>query len=88
MRTDDRVQDLVGKRLAKIEAKDAPAVDGHNGGEHDVRFLEVGTEDGDSVTFSFHNEHNGYYGGFWLQLEVGTSEEPVSSCESLDVDSL
>ncbi len=35
---------------------------------HDVVFLEVKT-DKNVISFSTHNEHNGYYGGFSLSIE-------------------
>ena len=79
MRTDDQVSDLVGRKLRSLELKKAPNVPYpqseeeddyyYDTGEcHEVQFLEVGT-DMNSVVFSNHNEHNGYYGGFALRVE-------------------
>ncbi len=72
MRTDDNLDVLVGKVLVGIEvnqartAEDIPDQDQYSD-VHDVVFLDVKTrEDGVAVTFSFHVEHNGYYGGFGL----------------------
>lgn len=70
MRTDDDVQSLVGHKLARIEAKDASSeTDEYD--VHEVCFVEIGTDAG-FITLANHNEHNGYYGGFGLEI----SEEP------------
>ena len=66
MRTDDDVQSLVGHTLARIDAKDAPN-ESDEYGEHEVVFVEVGTDNG-FITIANHNEHNGYYGGFGLTI--------------------
>lgn len=66
MRTDDDVKSLVGHKLTRIEAKDAPT-EADEYGEHEVVFVEVGTDDG-FITIANHNEHNGYYGGFGLTI--------------------
>lgn len=68
-RTDDNPADLVGKVLTKIEVKEAPDQEGKWYGDvHEIAFLEIQAGD-ETVTFSTHNEHNGYYGGFGLALE-------------------
>lgn len=62
---DDDPSVLVGHRLVAIEVnrtEDAPSED-----THEVAFLDV-KSDGGMVSFSFHNEHNGYYGGFGLNV--------------------
>jgi len=66
MRTDDDVQSLVGHTLTRIEAKDAPN-EPDEYGEHEVVFVEIGTDNG-FITVANHNEHNGYYGGFGLTI--------------------
>lgn len=74
MRTDDNPSDLAGKTLTEISVKQAPDVEGGYGDVHEVAFLEI-QADGETVTFSTHNEHNGYYGGFELSLhKVGGDE--------------
>lgn len=68
MTTDDDVKTLVGGTLARIEAKEAPAIpQGQYGDEHETVFVEVGTDKG-FITVVNHNEHNGYYGGFGLTV--------------------
>lgn len=65
--TDDNPAGLVGKKLTNIEIADAPDVE--DGGEcHEVQFLRIHAED-ETVVFETHNEHNGYYGGFWIQVK-------------------
>ena len=69
MRTDDDLASLVGHKLVAIETNDAktdsfePPPDKYD--THEAVFLDIKT-DGGMITFSFHNEHNGYYGGFGL----------------------
>ncbi len=69
MRTDDDVQSLVDGVLNRIEAKSGPVEEGEYGDEHEIVFLEIGTDRG-FVTVANHNEHNGYYGGFGLTVTL------------------
>lgn len=65
---DDDLSYLEGKTLTKIEVKEVTETsDEDDYGDHEIAFLEVGTNDG-VVTFATHNEHNGYYGGFGLTI--------------------
>lgn len=64
MRTDDILTDYIGAEFRGAEIKDAPEVD-DGCTVHEVQFLEVQTSKG-VFTMSSHNEHNGYYGGFWI----------------------
>ncbi len=68
MRTDDDVLSLIGKNLLSIEEKEVPNIDDEYGESHEVCFLEI-RADNEIVTFSFHNEHNGYYSGFALEID-------------------
>lgn len=73
MTIEDDLEGLVGKTLRAIEVKDASGPYDEYGGFHEVAFLEIQTEDG-MVGCSFHNEHNGYYGGFGLNVsEIAAS---------------
>ena len=65
MRTDDNLADYVGAKLQGAKIKEAPN-EADEYGEHEVQFLEVQTDHG-VFTMASHNEHNGYYGGFWIQ---------------------
>lgn len=66
MTTDDDVSDLVGCYLFSIGVKDGPDLE-DDGDCHEIRFLEIGTNQG-CITLVNHNEHNGYYGGFNLAI--------------------
>lgn len=66
MRTDDDLGSLVGHQLTGINLKPAPN-EPDRYGDHEVCFLEIST-DGGAVTLANHNEHNGYYGGFALNI--------------------
>lgn len=68
MRTDDNVEFLVGKTFQGIECKSAEDANSEYSEVHEIVFLEIKTDKG-SVTFSNHNEHNGYYGGFGLTID-------------------
>ena len=78
MRTDDDLQSLVGHTLTRIEAKEGPTETGEYDDEHEICFVEIGTDDG-FVTIANHNEHNGYYGGFGLTITLEhSSPAPLS----------
>ena len=68
MRTDDNLGDYVGARLLGAQIKDAPKVQDEYD-SHEVQFFEVQTNKG-VFTMASHNEHNGYYGGFWIKAVV------------------
>ena len=58
-----------------IELRDAPNVeDDEYGNVHEVQFLVVTTSKG-AFTIETHNEHNGYYGGFFIEAEVSQQIE-------------
>ncbi len=64
MRTDDDLTEYAGATLLDFELKSAPnMVDEY--GEHEVQFLDVKTSKG-IFQMANHNEHNGYYGGFYI----------------------
>lgn len=71
MRTDDDLPYYVGAKLTGLEIKEAPN-EPDEYGEHEVQFLEVQTDRG-VFTMASHNEHNGYYGGFYITLKTGTA---------------
>jgi len=66
MSSDDKADDLVGQKLTQVTVKEGPAR-GSGHGDHETCFVEIqaGSE---CFTFCTHNEHNGYYGGFSLQV--------------------
>lgn len=74
MRTDDDLNSFVGAKLIDAEIKDGPEEKGEYDDVHEVQFLEIKTDKG-SFVMSSHNEHNGYYGGFWLRAAAEGPKE-------------
>lgn len=64
MHSDDDIQAFVGANLMMAEVREAPSIEDEYGA-HEVAFLVVTTSRG-AFTVETHNEHNGYYGGFWI----------------------
>jgi len=69
MRTDDDLNEYAGAVLMDIEVASAPDQEDEWGEVHEVQFLNVHTDKG-VFQMANHNEHNGYYGGFWIQASV------------------
>lgn len=65
MVTDDDLSEFTNTIFKNIEIKDTQNKDGEYGEVHEIQFLEITTGKG-SFVLSNHNEHNGYYGGFWI----------------------
>ena len=67
MTCDDDLSVHVGATLLDADVLPAPPVseDEAHGDCHEVAFLVVTTSAG-KITAETHNEHNGYYGGFWV----------------------
>ena len=72
MTTDDDLSVHVGAELRAVEERAAPNREDEYG-EHEVQFLVVTTSAG-QFTIETHNEHNGYYGGFWLKASLSDKE--------------
>ena len=70
--TDDELTALVGQTLVRIDQEAGPDLPGC--GSSKTCFVEIRTAEGGSVTFVTHNEHNGYYGGFYICIR-SVSEE-------------
>jgi len=68
MSTDDNFEDYVGGKLTDLELRDAPNIQAEYD-EHEVQFLVVKTSKG-QFTMANHNEHNGYYGGFYIEARL------------------
>lgn len=73
---DDDLPHFIGAKLTKLELKNAPN-EPDDYGEHEVQFLEISTSNG-SFSIANHNEHNGYYGGFWVTLNYRPSDGAAS----------
>jgi hypothetical protein len=68
---DDGLETLVGGVLLNIQARPGPNLiqQDEYRGDHDTMFVEVQGSTG-FVTLTTHNQHNGYYGGFDLKIDV------------------
>lgn len=64
MTCDDDLSHFVGSTLSGFEIRDGGEVDSRYEC-HDTQFLITNTSAG-QFTCCTHNEHNGYYGGFWI----------------------
>lgn len=71
---DDDFSRIVGGNLLSIETKPAPDVEDEYE-VHEQVFIDIVSSEG-TVTFTTHNEHNGYYGGFGLTITVDQPSEP------------
>jgi hypothetical protein len=65
--SDDKAEELIGGKLVAIEVKDVAEKNGEYDDVHETCFVEVRT-DKTTYTVVTHNEHNGYYGGFALDI--------------------
>ena len=70
MRTDDDLTEFEDATLLDFELKDAPNAP-HEYCDHEIQFLDVKTDKG-IFQLANHNEHNGYYGGFWIVASVSS----------------
>ncbi len=67
MNTDDNIQDYVGAKFNNADVQDGPnSIEDYN--ETECQFLIITTDKG-SFTIKNYNEHNGYYGGFYMKVE-------------------
>jgi hypothetical protein len=66
MTTDDDLLYYAGSTLIDVDIAEAPSIEDKYGDPHDQQFLNIQTSKG-TFTMVTHVEHNGYYGGFWLQ---------------------
>jgi len=64
---DDDFSKILDANLVAIETKSADDIEDEYGGSHEQVFIDLVTSKG-TVTFTTHNEHNGYYGGFSLTI--------------------
>jgi hypothetical protein len=68
MTTDDDLSYYNGSTLLDLELKSVVHED-HDYDVHEIQFLDVKTSKG-VFTMVNHNEHNGYYGGFYIQAKL------------------
>lgn len=67
MTTDDSLKDFIGSTFIDVELRDGPEIEDPDGwgGTHEQQFLLINTSFG-TFTMVTHNNHNGYYGGFYV----------------------
>ena len=68
MHTDDDLQSLVGQCLVSIDVETGESGESEWGEEKEVQFLKIQTDQG-FATVANYNVHNGYYGGFALNID-------------------
>lgn len=68
MNVQDDLDYYVGSTYLGWDLGDCDNVD-HEYDVHEIQFLNIKTSLGD-ISISNHNEHNGYYGGFYIQSSV------------------
>ena len=66
MMTDDNLDDFAGATLLGLELREGSTTEDEYE-THETQFLLVNTSIG-TFTMCTHNEHNGYYGGFTVEL--------------------
>ena len=69
MKCDDDLEKFFGSTLDEITIECGDTMEGESDYCHEVEFLLVHTSRG-IFTVNTHNEHNGYYGGFWMVSNV------------------
>lgn len=70
MTCDDDLASFVGRSIAGIEQVDGQTEEGEYGYCHEQVFVKVIMDDGTNIAITSHNEHNGYYGGFSLNMAL------------------
>jgi hypothetical protein len=74
MSTDDDFADYVGATLLSVEVRAGGNIPNEYE-YHETQFLVVTTSKG-VFTMVNHNEHNGYYGGFWVRASMSPPTRP------------
>lgn len=69
LKCDDDLDFYGGSEFQDIAIECGGTEEGEYGDCHETQFLLVHTSKG-IFTVNTHNEHNGYYGGFWLVADV------------------
>jgi hypothetical protein len=70
---EDNLSLFVGAEFRDVEMVELPSIPQEYGDSHDCQALNIHTSKG-IVQCVTHNEHNGYYGGFWIQAKL---EKPM-----------
>ena len=70
--TDDNLDSFIGATFVGADLKEGPEVE-EDYEVHEIQFLIINTSVG-QFTVETHNEHNGYYGGFVIRIEIYKGE--------------
>lgn len=65
MQTDDDLPYYIGAKFVGADVRDGGSTESEYGDTHEIQFLVVTTDRG-TFSMASHNQHNGYYGGFWI----------------------
>lgn len=70
MTCEDNLSYFAGAKLTNVNISEAasPALDDTDE-YHEIQFLDITTSTG-LIQIATHNEHNGYYGGFYIQAKI------------------
>ena len=69
MTCDDDLATFAGATLRDIELREGSEAEDEDSEVHETMFVHVITDKG-TIVVTTHNEHNGYYGGFWPRLAL------------------
>lgn len=67
---DDELESFYGRKIISIEQREVDTVHNEYGECHEKMFVVITMDDNTSIHVTTHNEHNGYYGGFYLVLKA------------------
>ena len=67
---------MIGDVFVELTLKSGPTETDEYGDPHEQMFMEIQTNK-QNITFTNHNEHNGYYGGFDLRCR----EKALGECD-------
>jgi hypothetical protein len=71
---DDNLSDLIGSKFTGIrELSTTDEIGEEDYGSHEIIFIEIRAED-TVCTVCTHNVHNGYYGGFDLNIQINKKD--------------
>jgi hypothetical protein len=74
---DDNLDHLRGMVLRDLNYREGLVRD-EGGDVHEIGFVDIVYDAGQSVVLTTHNEHNGYYGGFCVRADALPKVEPIS----------
>ena len=76
-----KLSKIEGEKFRRVEVKETRGSD-EWGGSRDISFLEIST-DRDHVVVKNYNEHNGYYGGFSIDVTIRIEDDTEENKKEL-----